>query len=295
MTKILLTGARGQLGKEIEKYSNSLYYQPANNKKFDFSFIDIEELDLTDSVSVKTFFIKNKFDFIINTAAYTAVDRAEEEEETALRVNAGILSNITDSIRNTGSKLIHISTDYVFDGKAGSPYTEQSPVNPETAYGRTKLEGEKICLDYPMAMVIRTSWLYSAHANNFVNSIIKKGKEQDSLKVVNDQYGSPTFAAHLARAILKIIDLSSANDKTYKAGIYHYTNTGSCSWFEFAEEIRKLAGLQCRIIAVSSDEYPLPAKRPLYSIMSKEKICRTFHLSIPHWKDGLAECLDEMK
>ncbi len=287
MINILVTGSDGQLGREIKKYSHKLV-------GCEFSFIDIDELDLTDTVSMKDFFSSNKFDYLINCAGYTAVDKAEEEEDKALLINAVALSRIIENIRTHRTRLIHISTDYVFDGKGHAPYTEDFATHPESAYGRTKLAGEKICLTYELGMVIRTSWLYSSHGHNFVKSILKKGHEQKILKVVDDQFGTPTFAGYLARAILSIINSVEQKTKPFIPGIFHYTCKGSCNWHEFASEIKKMAELPCSIVPVKSSEYPLPAKRPEYSILSLEKIIAQYELDIPQWEEGLRICLDEL-
>lgn len=288
MTKILVTGAKGQLGKEVHKYSQSM-------QSYEFSFIDIDELDLKDPTSIQDYFSLNKFDYLINCAGFTAVDKAEEEEDKAFVINADALSHIIDNIRAHGTRLIHISTDYVFDGKGQAPYLEDFPTHPESAYGRSKLAGEKICLNYKQGMVIRTSWLYSSHGHNFVKSIIKKGREQDILKVVDDQFGTPTFAGHLAQALISIIDSVEQEKWPFIPGVFHYTNEGSCTWFEFATKIKSLVSLPCSIVPVKSTEYILPAKRPAYSILSKEKIITHYNLNIPHWEEGLKKCLDELE
>ena len=286
--KILVTGAKGQLGREIKKHSHKLV-------GCEFSFIDIDELDLKNPTSIQNFFISRKFDYLINCAGYTAVDKAEEEEDKALLINADSLSHIIENIRAHGTRLIHISTDYVFDGKGQAPYMEDFPTHPESAYGRSKLAGEKICLSYEQGMIIRTSWLYSSHGHNFVKSILKKGREQNVLKVVNDQFGTPTFAGHLAQALLSIIDSVEQEKKPFIPGIFHYTNEGSCTWFEFATKIKSIVGLPCSIVPVKSTEYVLPAKRPAYSILSKEKIHSHYNLNIPQWEEGLKICLDELE
>ncbi|MEA1896378.1 MAG: dTDP-4-dehydrorhamnose reductase [Bacteroidota bacterium] len=288
MIKILTTGAKGQLGKEVQKYSQ-------NMQNYEFSFIDVDELDLKDPTSTQNYFSSNKFDYLINCAGYTAVDKAEEEEDAAFLINADALSHIIDNIRAHGTRLIHISTDYVFDGKGKAPYPEDFPTHPESAYGRSKLAGEEICLNYKQGMVIRTSWLYSSHGHNFVKSILKKGREQDVLKVVDDQFGTPTYAGHLAQALISIIDTVEQEEKPFIPGIFHYTNEGSCTWFEFATKIKSIIDLPCSIIPVKSTEYILPAKRPAYSILSKEKIITHYNLNIPQWEEGLKICLDELE
>ncbi len=284
----MVTGSDGQLGREIKKHSHKL-------AGCEFSFIDIDDLDLQNPSSIHDYFNSKKIDYLINCAGYTAVDKAEEEEDKALIINADALAHIIENIRGHGTRLIHISTDYVFDGKGQVPYTEDFPTHPESAYGRSKLAGEKICLSYEQGMIIRTSWLYSSHGHNFVKSILKKGREQDVLKVVDDQFGTPTFAGHLAQAILSIIHSVEQEKKQFIPGIFHYTNEGSCTWFEFATKIKSIASLPCSIVPVKSTEYILPAKRPAYSILSKEKIINYYDLHIPQWEEGLKICLDELK
>ena len=287
MTNILVTGSKGQLGRELFKNSEGL-------QGYKFSFIDIDELDLTKTSSIQNFFSSKQFDYLINCASYTAVDKAEEEEAKALLINADALSYIIENIRDYGTRLIHISTDYVFDGKGQKPLLENLPTNPQSAYGRTKLAGEKICLKYNQGMVIRTSWLYSSHGHNFVKSILEKGHKQEILKVVDDQSGTPTYAGYLAQAILSIIDSVVQKRKSFLPGIFHYTCMGSCNWFEFANKIKEIAKLPCSIVPVKSSEYPLPAKRPSYSILSTEKIITHYGLNIPQWEEGLQICLDEL-
>lgn len=288
MTKILITGAKGQLGTDF--YNLSSKYP-----NWEFTFIDIAELDITNTNDTFEFLGKYHFDFLINCAAYTAVDNAESNRESAFAVNNLAVKNLIEGIRKVKTRFIHISTDYVFNGNGTQPYSEGFPTDPQTVYGLSKREGEKAVSEYERGMVIRTAWLYSVHGHNFVKSIIKKGAEVDELKVVDDQIGSPTYSKHLAEAILKIIDLDLSKQTSFIPGIYHFTNTGFCSWYDFALEIIKESNLDCVVKPIKSSEYPLPAKRPAYSVLSLEKIKSLYNLEIPDWKVGLSECLEELR
>ncbi|MDX1285285.1 MAG: dTDP-4-dehydrorhamnose reductase, partial [Draconibacterium sp.] len=259
--QILITGAYGQLGSEIKDIVQ-------NYPGWNFVFIDIDTLDITDENAVKSFFKENSFDFVINCAAYTAVDKAESDVENADKVNAiapKILARITNQI---GIKFIHISTDYVFDGNANQPYSETDNVNPQGIYGKTKLEGEQNCMaENPKTVIIRTSWLYSGFGNNFVKTMLRLGKERGKLDVVFDQTGTPTYAADLANTILEIID-----SLEFVPGIYHYSNEGVTSWFDFAKAIFEISGVVCKLNPVLSEQFPTPTKRPHYSVLDKSKI-----------------------
>ncbi len=288
MTKILITGAKGQLGTDL--YNLSCKYS-----NWKFTFIDIAELDITNTNDTFEFLGKHHFDFLINCAAYTAVDDAESNKESAFAVNSLAVKNLVEGIRKVKTRLIHISTDYVFNGNGTQAYSEEFPTDPQTVYGLSKREGEKAVFEYERGMVIRTAWLYSVHGHNFVKSIVKKGAEVDELKVVDDQIGSPTYSKHLAEAILKIIDLDVSKQTSFIPGIYHFTNSGFCSWYDFALEIIKESNLACLVKPIKSSEYPLPAKRPAYSVLSLEKIKSLYNLEIPDWKVGLSECLEELR
>lgn len=287
MVKILITGAKGQLGTDIFNLSKKY-------NEWQFKFIDIDDLDITSITDTLYFFSSQRFDFIVNCAAYTAVDKAESEEKSAFAVNTLAVKNLIEGIKNHNTRFIHISTDYVFDGTGSTPYTEDEPTNPQTVYGFSKRDGEKVVLNYNNGMVIRTAWLYSAHGPNFVKSIINKGRELKELKVVNDQIGSPTYSKHLAEAILKIIEVDINNKISFIPGIFHFTNSGSCSWYDFAVEIVNKSKLSCNVLPVKSIEYPQIAKRPSYSVLSLNKIESLYKLNIPDWKVSLAECLEEM-
>lgn len=285
MAVILITGASGQLGSEIKTESR-------NYSGYEFIFTDIDELDLTDPEAVKIFTSANKPDWIINCAAYNFVDRAETDTETAVRVNALAVKNLADSIEKTETKLIHLSTDYVFDGSSNTPYSETSAVNPLSAYGRSKLEGEKYALLHNRTMIIRTSWLYSPFGNNFTKTMIRLGKERESVDVVFDQVGTPTYAGDLAEAIMHIVSRVIRNQIAFVAGIYHYSNEGVCSWYDFAMEIMQEAGLNCKVNAILSRDFPSVAKRPFYSVLDKSKIKEAYNLTIPYWRCSLKKCME---
>ena len=280
MNNILITGSRGQLGSEIEVLSNKY-------KQFRFLFHDIDTLDLTDYSQVEEFFKNNKPLIVVNCAAYTAVDKAEEEKELAFRLNAEVPGELAGLCQKYGARLIHISTDYVFDGKNYRPYKENDVPNPLSVYARSKFDGENRILEFNNSIIIRTSWLYSVTGNNFIKTMLKIGKEKKEISVVYDQIGSPTHAADLADAVLKIIYSAVTSEKNFVPGIYHYSNEGVCSWYDLAIEVFRIAGIGCKVHPIESKEYPLPAKRPLYSILSKNKIKTTYKLEIPHWKESL--------
>ena len=271
---ILVTGGNGQLGTELKKLLP------------DAVFTDAAELDITDAGAVNAFVRENQIETIINCAAYTAVDKAEDEEDLAYRINATGPENLA----KTGCRLVHISTDYVFNGESCVPYTASHETAPLSAYGRTKLAGERRVLENnSRAVIIRTAWLYSSHGSNFVKTMRKLGETRDSVNVVNDQIGTPTFAGDLAAAILAIIP--RINEET--AGIYHYTNEGVCSWYDFAYEIMELSGYSCRVRPISSAEYPAKAHRPGYSVLDKSLIKKVFKIEIPYWKESLKKCLSQ--
>jgi dTDP-4-dehydrorhamnose reductase len=280
--KILVTGAKGQLGKEIEAISKEY-------KQFEFLFTDVEELDITNKQKVDDFFEANSsVSYLINCAAYTAVDKAEDEPDKALLINATASKYLAEACKKWDILPIHISTDYVFDGTANQPVDEDTPTNPRSVYGETKLLGEKAMLQtMPDAIVIRTSWLYSRFGKNFVKSILHYGAERGELNVVFDQTGTPTHAADLARTILTILEKTYKQPEFWKPGVYHYSNEGVCSWYDFAVVSVQLAGIDCKISPVTSDQYPQKASRPAYSVLNKAKIRSTFDISIPYWVDSL--------
>ncbi len=286
MYNILVTGSKGQLGNEIQKLASSY-------PSIKFYFTDVEELDITDVEQLDKFFIENKIDFIINCAAYTAVDKAETDRKLADLINVTAVKYLAEISKKFKTTLIHISTDYIFDGRNYKPYVETDRPNPFSYYGQTKLNGEIQIEKYAgNAIIIRTSWLYSGFGNNFVKTMIKYGNERDSLKVVADQVGTPTYAGDLAKAILKIIPkLKNINE----IEIYNFSNEGAISWYDFAEAIMKLKNINCKIIPIESKDYPTPAPRPFYSILNKAKIKNDFSIEIPYWLDSLEKCLAGLK
>lgn len=280
---ILITGAKGQLGSELQVLI-PLYPQ------FRFFSTDVDTLDLCNRAEIETFINKNRVDYVINCAAYTAVDKAEDDSELCYRINCEAVRNLAEAATGK-ARIIHISTDYVFDGTAKEPLKETDTTNPQSVYGKSKQEGEQVLLQIaPESMIIRTAWLYSFFGNNFVKTMIRLGKERESLNVVNDQTGTPTNAADLAEAILHIIAWSEKN-KRFQSGIYHYSNEGVCSWYDFCLKIHELAEINtCQVNPVSTAEYPTKAFRPPYSVLDKTKIKTTFNISLPQWEESLKRC-----
>ncbi|MDR3272907.1 MAG: dTDP-4-dehydrorhamnose reductase [Flavobacteriaceae bacterium] len=279
MRKILITGANGQLGSCLKQ---QIKKNPLPD--YEFVFTDAQELDITDKLLVATYFFDNKFDCVINCAAYTAVDKAESEVDTAQKLNADAVKYLAKGCDSQGSVFIHISTDYVFSGEEESPRKETDPIAPIGVYGKTKLEGERLAFEEnKKTYVIRTAWLYSPYGNNFVKTMLRLFGEKEEINVINDQLGSPTNALDLAGAILTIIRSGKKNNY----GIYHYSNEGQCTWYEFAEEIKKLSGAKTKINPVPTSAYFTLAKRPKYSLLDKTKIKATFGVSVPEWKESL--------
>ena len=277
--KILVTGANGQLGSELRVLSV--------NSNHEFLFTDVAELDITNREDVDNYVSEHGAEIIVNCAAYTNVDKAEDDTEMADNINHLAVKNLAEVSAKYKLILIHISTDYVFDGSKNTPYLVTDPTAPLGVYGRTKLAGEKAVTDSGCDyLIIRTSWLYSSFGNNFVKTIRRLTAEKDSLKVVFDQVGTPTYAADLASAILEIIETGKYKSNS---GIYHFSNEGVCSWYDFAIEIRNLSGNLCDIQPCHSDEFPSKVKRPNFSVLDKTKIKETFGLKIPYWKDALRE------
>ena len=278
---ILITGANGQLGNEMRVGSQA-------HPQHKYFFTDVAELDITDPTAVRAFIQENAIDLIVNCAAYTNVDKAEEDEATAMKINANALT----VLGSQGIKVIHVSTDYVFSGDEHVPCRETDPVAPRTVYGRTKYEGEKRLLaECPDAVILRTAWLYSSFGNNFVKTMIKLGKEKETLGVVFDQIGTPTYAADLAWAIFTVIE-----SPVWHPGIYHFTNEGVCSWYDFTLAIHELAGVTgCHVRPILSEEYAYKTPRPHYSVLDKSKFKKTFGVTIPHWMDGLKRCMVKIK
>ena len=288
MATVLVTGSNGQLGNELRIVSKNFY-------GYDFIFTDIDTLDITSKENTGEFIRSANPDWIVNCAAYTLVDKAEDEPDKAILVNGTAVKNIAEAISGTECKLIHVSTDYVFDGKANVPYDEMALPNPMSVYGRSKLAGEKAALLYQHSMIIRTGWLYSSYGSNFVKTILKHGKVKDSLNVVFDQTGTPTYASDLAGAIMHIISGVIRNQIAFNAGTYHYSNEGVCSWYDFATEIVREAELECNINPILSKDYPTAAQRPFYSVLDKSKIKENYSLSIPHWRSSLKNCINLLK
>ncbi|MBQ9224038.1 MAG: dTDP-4-dehydrorhamnose reductase [Prevotella sp.] len=277
---ILVTGCNGQLGNVIRDR------QP-RYPQIQWFNTDVAELDITDKDAVGRFVIDNHIDGIIICAAYTAVDRAEDDVEKATLLNVTGPANLAAAIEQTGGWLIHISTDYVFDGNHCTPYTEDESTNPMSVYGKTKQEAEVAVMQLcRQTMVIRTAWLYSEYGNNFVKTMIRLGREREQLKVVYDQIGTPTYAGDLADAILTIVN------KGINPGLYHFTNEGVISWYDFTKAIHELAGITtCEVLPIRSEEYPTKAHRPSFSVLDKQKIKATYGISIPYWRDSLQHCI----
>ncbi|MBN8676219.1 MAG: dTDP-4-dehydrorhamnose reductase [Chitinophagales bacterium] len=281
---ILVTGANGQLGKELKQLSSSF-------PQFEFQFLSREDLPIHHFELVRNFFSAYHPDYLINCAAYTAVDRAESEKDLAFQVNGEAVGVLAAVCKEKNCRFIHISTDYVFDGTATTPYKEDHPTNPQSVYGASKLEGEQQTFRFnPDSIVIRTSWVYSEFGKNFVKTMLKLMQQREELNVVSDQVGSPTYAADLAAAILHIISSGK-----WQAGIYHYSNQGVISWYDFAVAIKELTGSNCKVNAIPTSAYPTPAKRPAYSVLDKSKIMATFDLPVPGWKKSLGTCLERLK
>ena len=283
--RILITGSNGQLGSEIRDLV-SLY------KTTDFIFRDLHDLDICDFNLLDNFITEQKITGVINCAAYTDVDKAEENAEIVKQVNSEGVLNLVNALKAVNGKLIHISTDYVFDGKNSQPYNELDPVNPIGVYGKSKRDGELAVINSRIdGIVIRTSWLYSSNGNNFVKKILHLGLEKKELNVVFDQLGTPTYARDLAKTCLKIICENNSNKISEKRQIYHYSNEGIASWFDFATEIIKLGTIVCKLIPVLTKEFPTKAKRPHYSVLDKTNIKNDFNIEIPYWRDSLKDCI----
>ena len=277
---ILVTGSQGQLGNEMQNIAKQ-------QDTWNFFFTDVKQLDITQETNVLNYCTDHAIDIIVNCAAYTAVDLAEDEKVLAYKINADAVGILGKAAKQTGAKIIHISTDYVFDGKAYEPYNVNHPTAPRSVYGESKLEGEKRLLEQaPESIIIRTSWLYSSYGNNFVKTISKLGKEREQLNVIFDQVGTPTYANDLAKAIMQII-----SKECKVPGIFHFSNEGACSWFDFAHSILKLQEITCQLIPVESTEFPSKVDRPKYSVLNKKAIKQAYNISIPHWEDALQECL----
>ena len=279
--KLLITGANGQLGNEMRVV---LQQRP----DVEALYTDVDTLDITDLPQLDAFMHLNGVSHIVNCAAYTAVDKAEDDEANATKVNVDAVRNLGIVAKKYGAKIVHVSTDYVFDGCGHKPYTEDMSVCPTNVYGRTKLAGEEaLVAECDDAIIIRTSWLYSSYGNNFVKTMLRLGRERDVLNVIFDQVGTPTYAADLAQTILTII-----TDKEWVSGVYHFSNEGVCSWYDFTIMIHKLAGIECMVNPIESSAYPVRAPRPHYSVLNKTKIKTTFSIEVPYWVDSLQKFLN---
>ncbi len=286
---ILVTGAGGQLGRELQELAPSYTL-------FNFVFLSRDDLPLQNFELLRNSLAVHQPDYLINCAAYTAVDKAEAEPELAFQVNAEAVGVMAAACRERDCRFIHISTDYVFDGTASSPYRENAFTNPQGVYGASKLAGERQALQLNEdSIIIRTSWVYSSYGKNFVKTMLTLMKDRDEIRVVGDQVGSPTYAADLAEALLQIIQqLQEASNKENKKGIYHFSNTGVISWYDFAAAIKELTHSHCKVKPITTAEYPTPAKRPAYSVLDKSRIQEEFGIVLKDWKESLASCLREM-
>jgi len=282
-TKVLVTGANGQLGQCIKDLSKNVL-------NMEFVFTSSKTLDITKKVDLETLLQAEEFEYCINCAAYTAVDKAEQEEQKAYSVNCLGVKNVAELCNINNITLIHISTDFVFNGLGNKPYKEVDETIPISVYGKTKLEGEKVIKAIlNQHFIIRTSWLFSEYNNNFVKTMLKLSENRNELNVINDQIGTPTYAMDLAKSIINIIE---RNNKDY--GLYHYSNTGVASWYDFAKAIFKIKDITIKIQPIATDNYPTPARRPHYSVLNKEKIKNSISIAIPYWRDSLKECLDKL-
>ena len=283
MKNILITGANGQLGNEMRLLSSE-------NNQYNYFFTDVQELDICDEQAIQTFVTENQIDVIVNCAAYTAVDKAEDNADLCRKLNAVAPGYLAKAAESRGAAMIQVSTDYVFNGTNHIPYTEEEPPCPASVYGNTKLEGEQnVMSNCSKAIVIRTAWLYSTFGNNFVKTMIRLGKERESLGVVFDQIGTPTYARDLAKAIYAAIN------KGIVPGIYHFSDEGVCSWYDFTLAIHRIAGINtCKVSPLHTADYPAKAARPHYSVLDKTKIKKTFDIEIPHWEVSLQECINDI-
>ncbi|ANW96835.1 NAD(P)-dependent oxidoreductase [Wenyingzhuangia fucanilytica] len=285
MNNILVTGANGQLGSEIQNLAKDY-------KTSHFFFTDVSDLDITNIEKVRDFCTTHQIKTIINCAAYTAVDKAEEQTELCNAVNHIATVNLSTVAKELNIKLIHTSTDYVFNGKNHVPFKENDLTDPINVYGKTKLLGEEamININPKHSIIIRTSWVYSTYGNNFVKTMLKLSETREQLTIIADQVGSPTYAYDLAKTILEIIPKIN-NDQVE---VYHYSNEGVCSWYDFAYEIFHQTNTNCKVLPIETKDYPTAAERPQYSVMNKSKIKNTFDIEIPHWKTSLANCLKKL-
>ena len=287
---LLVTGSTGQLGQSMR----AIYLDYPN---YNFVFASRQQLDLSEVSSINGFFQNKTFDVIINCAAHTAVDSAESEAELANQINHIAVQQLAIIAKQHNSKLIHISTDYVFNGQQYRPYVETDEAGPQTVYGKTKLSGEQAIQNSlkTNALIIRTSWVFSEYGNNFVKTMLKLGHQRDSLNVIFDQVGTPTYAGDLAKTIMSIVQRDDFNQTAFKTQILHFSNEGVCSWYDFAKAIFELTNTQCKVSPIETKDYPTPATRPHYSVLNKAKIKQSYNLAIPYWKDSLQRCLNTLQ
>jgi dTDP-4-dehydrorhamnose reductase len=286
--KVLITGSNGQLGSEIKELASEY-------ENLECIFKDLPELDICDTETLTTIITDQDINVVINCAGYTSVDKAEENPEIAEQVNAKGVLNLVNALEKVDGKLIHISTDYVFDGNHSQPYKESDPVSPVGVYGETKRAGEFAVLNSSIdAIVIRTSWLYSVYGNNFVKTMLRLGNDKESIQVVFDQLGTPTYAKDLAKTCLDILSDASSTNISKKGSLYHYSNEGVTSWYDFARAIMEISNIDCKVIPIETKDYPTQARRPLYSVLDKSKIKSDFKVTIPHWRDSLANCIKKI-
>lgn len=287
--KILVTGSNGQLGKELQDLAPAF-------SQYEFVFLSKEDMPIHNFELVRVFFNSVKPAYCINCAAYTAVDKAESEKELAFQINGEAVGVLSAVCKEHGTKFIHVSTDYVFNGEATYPYTENFPTDPINTYGASKLEGETQAIQLNAdSIIIRTSWVYSSHGKNFVKTMMRLMNEKDSISVVNDQIGSPTYAADLAEAILQIIVNDQSSMVNWKPGIYNFSNEGIISWYEFAQAIKEMIKCPCYVKPIPASAYPTPAKRPAYSVLDKTKIQSTFGIQLKDWKESLQICINKLQ
>ncbi|MDZ4843934.1 MAG: dTDP-4-dehydrorhamnose reductase [Chitinophagales bacterium] len=285
MAQILVTGSKGQLGTELSLLAEEF-------PQHQFTFTDFTELDITNPTAIQNFLAAQKFDYLINCAAYTAVDKAESDMENAFKLNVEAAANLARAANEHNVKLIHISTDFVFDGRKHKPYVEEDAPSPMNIYGKSKWRSEEACLkENPQSIILRTSWLYSPFGNNFLKTMQRLGSERNEIGVIYDQVGTPTYSLDLARCIMHII----AQPEKQAGGIFHFSNEGVSSWYDFAVAIMDLSGLTCSVKPLETSEYPTPAKRGHYTVLNKKKIKQTFAISIPHWHESLRKCIERMK
>ena len=289
LKQVLVTGSAGQLGQSIQSISNDC-------SGVQFTFVDIEALDLCNETAITAYFKNKQFNVILNCAAYTAVDKAESDPELVDKINHLAVKQLAEIAKQQNAVFIHVSTDYVFNGQNHKPYVETDPADPQGVYGITKLNGELAFKAIgSKGCIIRTSWVYSEYGSNFVKTMQRLGSDRDSINVIFDQIGSPTYAGDLARAILDIIQSERLSSSDLELQVYHYSNEGVCSWYDFAKTIFEFSNIDCNVNPIETKDYPTPAKRPHYSLLNKAKIKQAFELEVPYWKDSLQKCIKRLQ